>query len=55
MKTDQEEKKRYSDKELNELAEWLQDLSLDQAFFIKQSYEGFLKAQAQTSGCEHVH
>ncbi len=49
------EKDSYTDQEINELAEWLEDLTLKQVFFLKQSYDGYLKAQAQESGCAHVH
>jgi hypothetical protein len=55
VKTAPDEKQVYTDDEINELAEWLEELTLRQAFFIKNSYEGFLKAQAQTCGDSHVH
>ena len=49
-----EEKKNdkdiYSDKEINELAEWLGDLTLKQTFFLKESYESFMKIEARDFG-----
>lgn len=52
-----QEKASYTDEEINELAEWIEDLTLKQAFFLKESYEGFLKAQATEYSGEssHVH
>lgn len=51
----EKEKESYTDEEINDLAEWLEDLTLRQAFFLKDSYEGFLNAQATESGNTHVH
>lgn len=36
----------YTDQEINELAEWLEDLTLKQAFFLKESYEAHLSMSA---------
>lgn len=47
-------KTKYTDEEVNELAEWLEDLTLKQAFFLKESYEAYLNAQAQGHGSQHV-
>lgn len=44
----------YTDKEINEVAEWFQDLTLRQLFFLKKSYEGFLTHEAQTMGSNYV-
>ena len=49
------EKDHYSDEEINEFAEWFQDLTLRQLFFIKASYEGFQNTQAQEIGNGYVH
>lgn len=50
------DKNSYSDEEINELAEWFEELTLRQAFFLKDSYEGYLKAQAQEyTGGTYVH
>ncbi len=45
---------KYSDEEINELADWLEDLTLKQAFFLKESYEGYLIQQSQAAGCVYV-
>lgn len=45
----------YTDEEINELAEWLEDLTLRQAFFLKESYEQLLQAQAHEVGQAYVH
>lgn len=51
-----QEQETYSDEEVNELAEWFEDLTLRQAFFLKESYEGFLSAQAKEyTGGTYVH
>lgn len=49
-------KEIYSDQEVNEMAEWVQDLSLKQLFFLKESYESMLKIQAcEFGGNGYVH
>lgn len=46
----------YTDKEINEIAEWAQDLTLKQMFFLKESYESFLKMEAaQFGGNGYIH
>lgn len=52
--TELQKKQAYSDEEINELAEWLEDLTLKQAFFIKESYEAMLSMKAQEAGCGYV-
>lgn len=37
----------YSDDEINELADWFQDLTIKQLFFLKQSYDAMQVMQAQ--------
>lgn len=54
-KKEETQKQSYSDQEINDLAEWLDDLTLKQAFFIKASYEGLLKDYATECGSLHVH
>jgi hypothetical protein len=44
------EKDHFSDEEINELAEWLGDLTIKQTFFLKDSYESFLKMEAMNYG-----
>ncbi len=41
-------------KQINELAEWLDDLSFEQLQFLKSTYEAMLKAQALECGSEYV-
>lgn len=55
LKSELQEKTIYTDEEVNELAEWLQDLTLKQAFFLKESYEGYLNQQATSCGGEYAH
>ncbi len=46
----------YTDQEINEIAEWAQDLTLKQLFFLKESYESMLKIQAyEFGGNGYVH
>lgn len=48
----------YSDQEINDLADWFQDLTIRQLFFLKDSYEAMLVIQAQGiqgQGNIHVH
>jgi hypothetical protein len=49
------EKEVYTDEEINELAEWLEDLTLKQCFFLKDTYESWLKQNALSYGNSHVH
>ncbi len=45
----------YSDEEVNELSDWLNDLTIAQLFFLKQSYDAFLAMEAIQMGSLHVH
>lgn len=45
----------YTNDEINELAEWLEDLTLKEAFFLKESYESFLKLKTAHEVDIHVH
>lgn len=46
----------YSDKEINELAEWAESLTIKQLFFLKESLEAFLAMEAFSQvGSTHVH
>lgn len=45
----------YTDEEINELAEWMEDLTLKQAFFLKESYEEMLLIKANELGQAYVH
>lgn len=53
-KSDLQEREVYSYEEVNELAEWIQDLTLKQAFFLKESYEAYLNAQINECGSTYV-
>lgn len=53
--SDSQQKDSYTDKEINELAEWLEDLTLKQAFFLKESYEVFLRQQLAREMDLNVH
>lgn len=55
LKSQSQEKDTYSDAEINELAEWLEDLTLKQAFFLKESYEGYINQQSTSCGSEYAH
>ena len=35
----------YSDKEINEISDWLNELTIDQLFFLRDSYQAFLAMQ----------
>lgn len=50
-----QEKTEYTDEEINELAEWFEELTLKQAFFLKDSFAGYMTAKAQEHGQEHAH
>lgn len=47
--------KKFSDDEINEVADWLNSLTFDQLYFLKGCYEDMLKTQAQEQGHEYVH
>ncbi len=55
LKSEMQEKKIYSNEEINQLAEWLEDLTLKQAFFLKESYEGYLNQQSIDCGSAYAH
>lgn len=44
----------YTDDEINELAEWIESLRIEQIFFLKLQYEAMLNAQAQGCGSDYV-
>lgn len=48
-------KEVYSDEEINELAAWMQDLTIAQIAFLKESYTAMLQAQAKEVGQAYVH
>lgn len=50
-----EKPKGFTDKEINEMSEWLNDLSLQQLFFLKSSYEAFLAMELVHMESPHVH
>ena len=50
-----QEQTAYTDEEINELSEWLEELTLKQVFFLKDSYEAYLNQQAQACEAQHVH
>lgn len=57
MSKSKQEVEVYSDDEINELAEWFDELTLKQAFFLKETFEAHLRLQAQGAqdGNSHVH
>lgn len=54
-RSDKQLAENYTDEEINELAEWLEELTLKQAFFLKESYEAFLKMKTAHEADTHVH
>lgn len=44
----------YSQEEVDELQEWIENLTLKQAFFLKDTYEAFLNTQATENGSMYV-
>ncbi len=48
------EDKNITAKQINELAEWLEDLSFEQLQFLKDSYQAMLKQQALECNSEYV-
>ena len=56
MKLDELNKQQtYSEKEMEELKEWLFDLTIDQLFFMKDSLNEFYKIVAEGHGSDYVH
>lgn len=49
------EKEIYSDEEINKLAEWIEELTIAQISFLKESYASMLQAQAHEIGQAYVH
>lgn len=50
-KPKQETKKEtYTDEQINELAEWWDNLTFRQLYFLKQTYEGMLIDQSLANG-----
>lgn len=45
----------YSDKEINEIANWFVALSFEQLVFLKHSYEQMMDVQAKACGHNYVH
>lgn len=45
----------YTDAQVNELAEWIEDLTFRQLFFLKETYGAYLNGQAMEVGNNHVH
>lgn len=44
----------FTDKEINELADWLNSLTAKQMFFLKDSYEGFVAMNERDCECEYA-
>lgn len=56
MKSESQLKTEYTDDEINDLSEWLENLTIRQIFFLRESYEAYLNAQAQScseANCVH--
>lgn len=49
------EKEIYTDEEINELAEWANELTIAQLQFLKDSYESMLQQQANACGQVYAH
>lgn len=47
LKGKPEDKRVYTDKEINDLADWYQDLTIAQLMYIKEAYQQSLLIQAQ--------
>lgn len=46
MKSKTQATQEYTDEQINDLADWLEDLTLKQAFFLKETYEAHMRQQA---------
>ncbi len=53
--SDKQDADTYTDDEVNELAEWLEELTLKQCFYLKESYEAYLKMRQAHEVDLHVH
>lgn len=47
--------KDYTAEEINEIADWLGDLTLQQLFFLRDSYFAFIAMQTLHMESKHVH
>lgn len=45
----------YSNEEINEIAEWMNELTLEQLFFLKNSYAAFIAMETMHMESKHVH
>lgn len=45
----------YAQEDVDDLQEWIENLTLKQAFFLKETYEQFLITQANETGNAYVH
>ena len=52
---DLNKKREYTDKELEELGDWMQNLTIDQWFFLRDSLEEFYELIAKENGADYVH
>lgn len=50
-----EKPREYTSQEINEIAEWLNDLTLEQIFFLKKSYEAFVAMETINMESPYVH
>lgn len=55
MKSLKQQVSKYTDEEVNELAEWLEDLTLKQCFFLKESFEAYLQMAVMHEENKNVH
>lgn len=46
---------KYTQEEVDELGEWFAELTLKQAFFLKESYEAYLRMEMIDMESRHVH
>lgn len=54
--SDSQEQDKYTDEEIEALGEWYDELTLKQAFFLKESYENYLKMKTEHLGVStYVH
>ena len=49
------EKTTYTDQEINELAEWVNDLTIEQIFFLKKTYQTFVAELLAQEGNGYFH
>lgn len=50
-----EKAKEFTNDEINEIAEWMNTLTLEQLFFLKSSYEAFVAMQTLPMESSYVH